>query len=151
MLLPSRTGDFVELFIDGYQFGESPAASTGGWDEHWLQIAGRVRRGGESWVFRDPCLTTWEAHELLGWLRRAVEYSPESIDFVEPNLAFDATSNDDVGTTIVVTLRAEAAPPTASDEIRWGRGCGITLDMSAASLRAAASAWENDLMAHRAR
>ncbi|SFS17097.1 hypothetical protein SAMN04487846_3449 [Microbacterium sp. cf046] len=116
MLLSSPTGDFVELSVDGYQFGHSSSASTGGWDENWLQISGRVRWGAESWVFRDPCLTTWEAQELLGWFRRTVESTPEGIDFTEPNLAFDANSNDGFVATIVVTLRGEAAAPSCATD-----------------------------------
>lgn len=147
VLITSSLGDFVELRVDGYQYGKSPSAPVGGWDENWLMIAGRIRRGPESWVFREPCLTTWEAQDLLRWLRRAVDANPEPVDFTEPHLSFEATSHGGSHTT-VVTFRGEAAPPSTSDEDRWDVGCGLTLDLREDSLAAAADAWEREIAAY---
>ncbi|WP_214468538.1 WapI family immunity protein [Microbacterium flavescens] len=144
MLLASSNGDFVELKVAGYQFAQTPGGSAGGWDDNWLIISGRVKRGEDSWVFRDPCLTTWEAHELLGWLQSDAAFT-KRIEFTEPNLAFEVATDDSPQVTILVTLRGEAAPPTASDEIRWGAGCTLALDIARDSLAPTASAWESEL------
>lgn len=147
-MLRSPAGDYVELSVTGYQYGKSPSVAAGGWDENWLNISGQARSGTESWAFRDPCLTTWEARDLLGWLRRAVESTPEPIDFTEPNLSFGARVDVGSQTAIVVTLKGEAAPPSASDGNRWGSGCALTLDVTRDALAEAADAWESELDAY---
>lgn len=145
MLITSPSGDFIELRITAYQYGTSPTAPAGGWDENWLTVAGRVKHGEKSWTFHEPCLTTWEAQELLAWLRHAGQHSPGEIEFTEPNLSFAARSDAGGAATIVVTLKGEAAPPDISDADRWGAGREISFRVSAAALVAAAEAWERDL------
>lgn len=144
MLIKSPSGDFIELRITAYQYGKSPSAPVGGWDENWLNVAGRVKHGEESWTFHDPCLTSWEAQELAAWLRHAHQV-PDTIDFTEPNLSFGARSDAEGETTIVVTLKGEAAPPDLSDEDRWGPGREISFSVSSAALVPIAEAWERDL------
>lgn len=147
MLITSSAGDFIELRIGAYQYSKSQAAPDGGWDENWLHVSGRVKRGNESWAFREPCLTTWDAQNLLAWLRRIHSSTAESIDFTEPNLSFDAhpTGGDEV--TIVITFKGESAPPSIADEDRWSVGCAMTFRVSEGSLAAAADSWERELAA----
>lgn len=129
----------------GHQYSKSLSAPEGGWDENWLIVSGRVKRGDESWIFQDPCLTTWEARELLAWLRRASESVAEVIDFTEPHVSFDASPKDGDETIIVVTLKGEAAPPSISDRDRWDVGCPTAFHISCSALAAAAGDWEREL------
>ncbi|MEZ3161861.1 hypothetical protein AB1K54_15200 [Microbacterium sp. BWT-B31] len=104
-----------------------------------------MKYGEESWTFHEPCLTSWEAQELLTWLRHVGQQTPSEVEFTEPNLAFAARPDAEGGTTIVVTLQGESAPPDTSDADRWGAGREISFRVSADALVAAAEAWERDL------
>ncbi|WP_439593636.1 WapI family immunity protein [Microbacterium sp.] len=152
VLLTSANGDRIELQIVDYQFAKGSAASADGWDDNWLIVAGRVSHGPESWAFHDPSLMIWEAQELLKWLRSvATGLRPAQIDFTEPNLSFDASAGDSQATTVLVTLRAEAASPSTPEVIRWGAGVQVALDLSLDAVERAASAWENEISAHPSR
>lgn len=148
MLISSPAGDYIELRIDGYQFGKSSSAPKGGWDENWLIVVGRVKRGEESWAFRDPCLTTWEARELLTWLRAIPDAKNTSLVFTEPNLSFSTGTADPGESTLVVTLSGEAAPPSAPWDERWGNGVPMEFHVDHASLTAATDEWERHLVAY---
>lgn len=145
MQLSSPNGDFVEIRLDGYQYGASAAAPKGGWDENWLFVVGRVKLAGELWEFRDPCLTTWEAHELLAWLRALPKATETSIYFTEPNLSFSAASGNPGESILVIRLAGEAAPPSASWEDRWGNDARIEFAVTHASLTAVADEWEQQV------
>ncbi|MDQ0895792.1 HIRAN domain-containing protein [Agromyces ramosus] len=143
--ISSPDGDFVEIRLDGYQFGASDAAPTGGWDENWLLVDGRVKLAEESWEFRDPCLTTWEARELLAWLRAVPPAVDTSIEFTEPNLSLAAVAADPGESILVIRLAGEAAPPSASWDDRWGRGIRMELRVEHALLAVATNEWEQQL------
>lgn len=59
------------------------------------------------------CLTTWEARDLLGWSRSAVESTPGPIDFTEPNLSFAVTADSDSRRMVVVTFKARRRGQTS--------------------------------------
>jgi hypothetical protein len=141
----SPDGDFVEIRLYGYQFGASAAAPTGGWDENWLLVDGRVKFAEESWEFRDPCLTTWEARALLAWLRTVPQAIETSIEFTEPNLSFAAVAAIPGESILVIRLVGEAAPPSASWDDRWGRGIRMEFRVEHAQLAVATNEWEQRL------
>ena len=126
MELASSNGNVLSLTIDGYQFPATSGAGDRDWDANWLMISGRVKSGDQHWTFRDPCLTTWEAHELGDWLRGvlsgAIEAAPYEDDnevrlemFTEPNVALNLASRGDGAAEVRVYLSLEALPRTMAD------------------------------------
>jgi hypothetical protein len=69
MRLASSNGNSVTVRLDGYQYPAITGSDDRDYDANWLMVAGEVVNGARSWSFRDPCLLTWEAQELAGWLR----------------------------------------------------------------------------------
>lgn len=120
--LTSTDGTVVELQPLRYQFPAAAGAGPQDWDANWLVIRGDVHLpDGRRWHFQDPCLTTWEAAELAGWLRSVaageVEAHPLPPDedrllaFTEPNLGFSLGSTGEGASQIRVHFSLEAAPP----------------------------------------
>lgn len=110
----------VELRIEGYQFPGSASAGRRDWDANWLVISGRVELpNGREHAFTDPCLTTWEARELAGWLRSVVagdmqpspSTAPLNLAFTEPCLAFNLDQADTDVVALRIYLSLEAEPP----------------------------------------
>ncbi|HET8582399.1 MAG TPA: hypothetical protein VFL65_04050 [Jatrophihabitans sp.] len=137
-----------------YQFPDQSAEGGGDdWDANWLQISGDVVDGELAWHFEDPCLTTREARELLGWLRRVAAGDLSTDDqtgdgrmwFTEPNVHFAVRDRDGDTATVVVSFAQESPPPGAADEMRYGDGHGILLHLSALDIKRAADAWEREL------
>lgn len=120
------------------------------WSETWVLVRGEVRTGdGRHWVFREPCLTPWEAQRLGSWLR-AVGEAPDAlvgqgVVFAEPALSFvlDATRDDRR------LLRVHLSGPAAWADPDTGttHGGGVPLDVDAAELATAAVAWARELEA----
>lgn len=105
---------------------EFPAhTSPGDYDSNWLRIQGWVERVDGRWKFNDPCLLTHELAELIEWLRALPSPPSDSIDFLEPLLAFSTSEHDEW--TIRVQLRAEAVPESVGGEQRWREG--VTLEL----------------------
>lgn len=150
MRISSASGDFVELRLDGYEFGMSSKGVANDWDANWLYVRGHARWLGEKWSFRDPCLTTWEAREFLGLLRSASLFhqGPRTLEFTEPNLAFTLDQDTRGGSTLVVMLSYEAAPPSLSLDERSYEGIPLSFQLSRAALAAAADDWERELATH---
>ena len=140
-------GDFVELRVAGYQYDKSTFSTANGWDENWLTISGHVRQAAESWRFQNPCLTSWEARDLLSWLRSAVDSTPGPIEFTEPNLSFAVAADTGRPRMVIVTFTGEAARPSISEVNRGSSGCALSLDISPASLLDAAQTGESELTA----
>ncbi|MBL7492241.1 hypothetical protein I6A60_19680 [Frankia sp. AgB1.9] len=153
----SATGSYVDLRIDGYQFPEHKAVGRQDWDANWLFIAGTARGAdGETWSFREPCLTTWEVRDLVQWLRKAAAGRVEPSDgldedgpaltFLEPCLGLSVADSDDESRVIRVHLQCESAPPSHGlDPTTPSYGYSITLTVAPADLRTAAVAWEEML------
>ena len=168
MLLTSTDGASVGLRPTRYQFPAPPQAppEADDWDASWLQVDGAVRTAsGGRWRFEDPCLTTWEARELLAWLRAAAqgevavsqmptEGSKGVLAFTEPNLAFSIAARGGEHLVMRIHLGHECAPgwpwPDAWDEdgASWDSyTLALPLRMDRQDLLDAAHQWQDDLAA----
>jgi hypothetical protein len=154
--LESLNGHFVEVTVTGYQFATGRSTSNeADWDANWLMIRGNIWDGTESWVFHDPCMTTWEARELATWLRglggtspatdAATEVDELRLWFTEPNLMFTLNRTSQGITTLDVYFNAESRPPTGSNDDAQGLGHRVRLTIPQADIAAAVSGWEEDL------
>jgi hypothetical protein len=125
------TGGDSWLIIVRYQFPEN---TTDEWDSNWLIIDGSVRLNGKDWRFRDPCLTTFEAEDLAGWLEACAlgKAAHPYCAFTEPNLQFDLVDPK----TMRVSFALETAPPWAKQGDDWTKH-GFDLDVGPALLKAA--------------
>jgi hypothetical protein len=94
----------IELEVESYQF---PEFSDEKYDSNWLIIKGTVKYAEEQWTFRDPCLLTWEAEEIVEWLEAlsSGHDTAEDLTFIEPTISFRQLHN-----TLCVTLWLEALP-----------------------------------------
>jgi len=154
MRLASANGNSVTVRLDGYQYPAITGSGDNDYDANWLMVACEVVNGGRSWSFRDPCLLTWDAHEIAGWLRsvsdgsrRPEPISPDGDDggllvFTEPNLAFNLHERTPNAATIRVYLSLEALPSGAEPEIFE---YFVELTMTTDAVAAALSEWEAEL------
>lgn len=157
MRLTSTDGAAIELRPLGYQHPSNRASGPHDWDANWLLIRGDVRLPDERrWHFADPCLTTWEAAELAGWLRSVaageVKASPFPADeehllvFTEPNLGFSLAASAEVTRSVRVHFSLEAMPRWASaseDEVDL-YGFFVTVTTTVPDLLRAAEEWDRD-------
>jgi hypothetical protein len=144
---------WVALRPVGYQF----PGGTDTADRNWLVIDGQLRHRRNQWTFEEACLTTLEAASLPAWLRSVASGDVEplayaagatgrvpTLTFTEPNLAFSVAAYTDGAAVVRVHLSLESAPPwEAAAEIF---DYHLELRLSADALRAAADAWEHDLL-----
>ncbi|RZL63112.1 MAG: hypothetical protein EOP29_30305 [Rhodococcus sp. (in: high G+C Gram-positive bacteria)] len=135
----------IDLTILRYEYPGHQPREPKDWDANWLIISGRVEDDSRSWSFRDPCLTTWEAAELLTFLNRRTFTPGDQIEFTEPNLALAVAHVTDHAIALEITLRAEAAPPEATHDTRWGDGETLTVIMDLANIHEATSEWAVNL------
>lgn len=155
MRLDSLDGTFVDLTIVGYQF--AAGRSTGDnvdWDANWLVVHGKVWDGLRSWEFHDPCMTTWEARELAGWLRglgnshakTVADAEPDELRlwFTEPNLMFALDATSQGITEFSVYFDAEARPSLVDDSDDLGPR--VRLRIPQAEIATAVDAWERHLL-----
>lgn len=154
MRLHSADGATVELSIKRYQFG--PSSEPRDWDANWLVVAGSViLPSGQAWSFEDPCLTTWEANELLDWLRQVQEghVQPSVWDsdderllvFTEPNLAFSLASRSGDAVTVRVHLSLESGPPEESESDLFNYF--VLIEMAPPELATAIESWSKAVRA----
>lgn len=68
--------------------------------------------------FLYPCLETWEARSLSGWLEAASSSEAcARIDFIEPNIGFESAKPEPDGTVkVVANFALEACPPWAEKD-----------------------------------
>jgi len=149
VVLTSADGGRVELRIAGYEFPEDPQGDgNGDWDANWLVVSGAVAAAdGRAWEFTDPLLTTWEAVELLEWLRRAVGghlRSGDGLAFVEPDLELAYRGRVDGRVLLTVTLDEEAGPVGSARPDR-GPAAELELAVDVDSLRRATDEWRREL------
>lgn len=140
------TGNAIDLRVVGYEFPDAKPDGVQDWDANWLLVEGDVRAHGTAWTFRDPCITTWEARALLDWLRRAPG-SEDSIDFLEPALAFRLLPGRDDGITLEVALGDGACPVVEHGRSR-GKPVRLAIPLSRSDLAALADAWERQITRH---
>ncbi|KQS71538.1 hypothetical protein [Modestobacter sp. Leaf380] len=150
MRLTSWDGAWLDLRVLRRQALELRAVELDrpDWSETWVVVRGEVRTtDGRHWVFREPCLTPWEAQRLGSWLR-AVGEAPdglvgEGLVFREPELSFvlDAAREDRR------LLRAHLAGSAAWADPVSGRllGGGVPLDVTAEDLALAAHEWTREV------
>ena len=110
MTLKSEDGlTEFELRILNYQFPEIRED----WDANWLTLGVRVQTAERSWSATDSCLLTWEAHELMSWLSgfTTAKQQDRGIDFLEPDLAFEAVAWSEHILDLAVRLGYGLLPP----------------------------------------
>ncbi len=169
MKLGDSSRAHVDLRILDYQFPDKGGQGLGedgdwDWDANWLIVAGHAVTGdGRAWSFREPCLTTREAQRLGAWLSAVADGSvpwsraesldaDDTLDFVEPNLAFSLMERSDRGVAIRIRLSQECAPPWSAEHAT--PGCldyVLVTRMSMAQLKQAVAEWESLTRAHPAR
>ena len=139
MRLTADNGNSIEIRVEGYEFPDVTPQGADDYDANWLRIHGRVVNGSDAWEFRDPCLTTWEAHALISWFREASEGNgAAAIDFIEPGLSFQVIDADARSRALTLVLTRETAQPgNISSE--------ISLLLPAASLARAADELASEL------
>jgi len=148
VLLRGQEGNELALGIVGYQF---PDEERDPWDSNALLVSVRVRAPEGSWEVVDPCLTTWEAKRLVGWLAYAAARDPSAspTSFAEPNVTFVARSL--LGASPRIRLRAafalESRPPWAH-AVAGTDNLTVDLDVRAGDLALAAAALLDDLVAY---
>ena len=156
MRLESLDGQFVDLTVTSYEFGSG--GSTGDqpdWDANWLMIRGRVWDSDRSWEFHDPCMTTWEARQLAGWLRGLTNANPRTVEraeadelrlwLTEPNLSFELAGITEGLISLVIYFDAESRPPSGSNDDQEGLGHRVELSVPDAVLTGAVDDWEQAL------
>jgi hypothetical protein len=144
----------LRLSIVGYEFPYAVARLLGSagsdfnHDANWLVVEGDATDGDRAWSFRDPCLLTADARELAAWLDAVADRRPDldSLEFLEPNLAFSRSSSATDPPVVRVTFRLEARPPWMPDatEDDWD-SAWLEFDMSPEALQRAASDLRTDL------
>jgi hypothetical protein len=123
------------------------------WSADWLLVRGEVATAeGDTWTFREPCLTAWEGQRLGSWLRavagdgRAPTVGPGSVlRFADPTLSFalDGARSDRRLLRVHLTGAAGLPDPAGGAP----RGGGVPLDVRADDLDLAAADWAADLAA----
>ncbi|MDQ4133511.1 MAG: hypothetical protein M3179_09965 [Actinomycetota bacterium] len=137
MLLRSGDGNELELSIVGYQF---PHSERDPWESNSLLVSVRLVTPEGTWEVVDPCLTTWEAAQLAGWLAVAARLAPglAPLPFVQPNLTVSPRRATAEALRLRACFELERRPP-------WGRTRGrgplcVDLDVDRAQLAEAAGA-----------
>lgn len=158
MKFVSTDGAVLELVLDSYQFPARKGAAFGkDPDSNWLNVQGHLSvADGRSSTFRDPCLTTWDARELAGWLRsvsRGHAPSPSSDDepglvFDEPCLAFDVEHLEGGTVVLRVYLSLEAEPAFVVEGAHGMFENYVRLTMSLSELGRAAAEWDAEVKAY---
>lgn len=143
--------------IDPDRREEAPPADRGlFWDANWLFVRGMVHPADRpGWGFRDPCLTTGEARELLAWLHgvlagdvaSAMLDEGERLEFTEPVLAFGLVSREAEAVLIRVVLSHEGLGAQAAGLEAMGR-YELVLAVPEGELELAAAEWARQVAAH---
>ncbi len=167
MKLGDGSRAYVDLRILDYQFPDECGrglGEDGDWDANWLIVAGDVvTEAGNAWSFREPCLTTWEAQRLGAWLSGVAHGSvpcshtegldaEDTLDFIEPNLAFSLIERSSRGVAIGVRLSEECVPLWLAEHAApGGLDYVLVTRTSMAQLKRAVADWEHSTREHPAR
>ena len=78
----------MNLDIIDYEFKDN---ENDIYDLNWLQIELTLNVNQISFSIIDPCLLTFEIHELINWFEKLIsqDFSQNMISFIEPNLIFE--------------------------------------------------------------
>jgi hypothetical protein len=147
VILVGRQGTELELHIVGYQF---PDERFDPWDSNSLLVSIRVVAPQGTWEVVDPSLTTWEADQVVRWLRalsqRADLLAGRPLALTEPNLALAA--GPILGHPDRALVRAcfalELRPPWLKAVAGSGNLC-VDLDVARHELATAATSLRADL------
>ncbi|MCX4404438.1 MULTISPECIES: hypothetical protein [unclassified Streptomyces] len=114
MRLIDSDGHGIELRVTDYQF---PDAAHMGKRRSWLIVEGTANCPQGAWTFRWQALTPEDAIALATWLRDFArspdggQQADDSLEFIEPNLAFAATRADAHQIALQIRLDLEFSPP----------------------------------------
>jgi len=102
----------LSLRVDGYQHG----TADNDFDANWLTLSVDVTSNERSWSASAPALSTWEARELVLWLRSVALGTDEGRGFsgLEGMLQFEAIDLDGAPMLTAVFWRG-LAPETVKD------------------------------------
>lgn len=170
----------VDLQVAGYQFPELAAGpeplDPASWDSNWLAISGSVRPAeGPPWEFRHPALTTWEAWELMTWLRQVGDGTVPAatrdddiqapadkhidcierlksagwLTFTEPNLSFAVGAYALPQVKLLIGLSHESAKPPI--DVLEPQRCQIAVVANRQEVQTAAADLQEQLVNHPAR
>lgn len=109
----SSKNKIFELKVNNYQYPELIFEKYDYYDSNWLMINCFLNDEGKEWTFIDPCLLTFELEQLIDWFEHLSrkDYSENSIEFIEPILAFEITNE-----IFRIRLAAEGKPGWISGE-----------------------------------
>jgi hypothetical protein len=156
--IESDDGCFADLAILSYQFPERRPTGERDWDANWLVLRGNVWDGSQSWSFEDPCMTTWEAQDLVVWLRALDQpRTPSGSGYesgssrmhwlTEPNVSFGLDDYAHGVTSLSAYFNLESRPRSGSNDDGEGLGHRVRLRLPQAFIARAASEWEQELQA----
>ncbi len=139
MILGSRNDPRVELSILGYQ---CPSIVDEQHDANWLMVQARVNADEGQWKFTDPCLLTWEVGWLTEWFGLIGEgdMRRKEIGFLEPVISFQLREWQPDEIVLRVEFCLEGMPPWLQESKEIDEPYPVELRLTAADLRAAASA-----------
>ncbi|GAB3579983.1 hypothetical protein GCM10027406_18940 [Leifsonia lichenia] len=152
-------GVSVSLSLSGYQYPNfEPPFTDRDWDADWLVVSGTFQSNRRTWEFHAPCLTAPEADELCRWLRAIApsgggqeRWIVTSLDFTEPELAFECELQSDEEAVIRVVLSGRAAHPGGGGGDEVEEASVVTVRMSLVDIGLAADDWERECALYPAR
>jgi hypothetical protein len=144
VLLRGRRGTELGLSLVGY---ERPDEHVDPWDSNSLLVEVRLLAPEGSWDVVDPCLTTWEAAQVIRWLTafasRADLVANRGLAVQAPNVTLlgQAFPGEPDRIAIRACFALERRPPW----LRGGRDLCVDLDVDRPQLAAAARSLSADL------
>ena len=138
MLLKGPDGSFA-LEVLGYQFQRERGDCD---NDNWLSVRISVSHPKGTWTSVDPSLQTTEVAELADWLA-SIETAPaidRDLFFMEPNLSFRLTSDEQGSRQLRVYFELECRPTWAPSQTAPEEDLWLQLPVEAGQLRAAANA-----------
>ncbi len=136
MILRGADNVSFTLEIVSYQFS-APADRD---DANWLVIKGQLAGTARDWFFTEPCLLTFEAEQLLQWLKAVIQRNAmQAISFLEPELSFSILEYYASGVKLHLSVQSY-------DKVdRDWKQYPISLNLSDENLRCAMQEWESEI------
>ncbi len=89
MKFTNSNGDYLEIKVQGYEFPQLGPDEYDEYDANWLDISIQAKDKKRVWRAVAPCLLTWEAMDLMNFLRVLAEGGkPIPVYFEEPLMHF---------------------------------------------------------------
>ncbi len=144
MLLRGRQGTELGLTIVDYQF---PDEARDPWDSNSLLVEVSLLAPEGSWHVVDPCLTTWEAAQIVRWLaafgQRADLVAARALAVNAPNVTLVGRARP--AEPDRVDIRAGFALERRPPWIRGSANLSVDLDVDRPQLAHAARQLQGDL------